>query len=112
MLDYGFSGTRETVLAEECRCIVSRLLQSESSATAKVESESMVPTAAQQRPRALAVLKAEFFQLALERDRNKAGLTLEGLLNRLFALVRRRNLSPILKIVGNNAEHLKSVEPF
>jgi hypothetical protein len=75
MLDYGFSGSRDTALAGECRRIVARLLQSDGVSPATAESAP----AAQQRSQALAELKAEFFRLAAERDRNKAGLTLEGL---------------------------------
>jgi len=103
MLDYGFSGTRETALAEECRRIVSRLLQSEPSTTLKADALSMVPTAAQQRSGTLAELKTEFFKLASESDRNKAGLTMEGLLNRLFAVFE---LSPRLpfRVVGEQID--------
>jgi hypothetical protein len=38
----------------------------------------------QQRSLALAQLKEEFFQLAADTERNRAGLALEKLLNRLF----------------------------
>jgi hypothetical protein len=53
--------------------------------------------AAQQRSQALAELKAEFFRLAAERDRNRAGLTMEWLLNRLFATFE---LSPATAVQG------------
>ena len=99
MLDYGFSGTRETALAGECRRIVARLLRSDPVSPAKAESAP----AAQQRSQALAELKAEFFRLAAERDRNRAGLTMEGLLNRLFATFE---LSPRLpfRVVGEQID--------
>jgi hypothetical protein len=73
-LDYGFSSSRETELAGEYRRIVGRLLRSDPVSPVKAESAP----ATQQRSQALAELKAEFFRLAAERDRNKAGLTLEG----------------------------------
>jgi len=103
MLDYGFSGARETALASECRRIVARLLQSDPVSTANEEPASAAPTAAQQRSQALAELKAEFFRLAAERDRNKAGLTMEGLLNRLFAAFE---LSPRLpfRVIGEQID--------
>jgi len=99
MLDYGFSGSRDTALAGECRRIVARLLHSDPVSPAKAESAP----ATQQRSQTLAELKAEFFRLAAERDRNKAGLTMEGLLNRLFATFE---LSPRLpfRVVGEQID--------
>jgi hypothetical protein len=85
MLDYGFSGTRETALAGECRRIVARLVQSGPCAPAN-KAEGPQITESTQRSRSLAELKDEFFRLASGTDRNKAGLTLEKLLNRLFEL--------------------------
>lgn len=93
MLDYGFSGSRETALAGECRRIVARLLRSDPVSPAKAGSAP----AAQQRSQTLAELKAEFLRLAAERDRNKAGLTMEWLLNRLFATFE---LSPATAVQG------------
>jgi len=84
MLDYA-DGTG--ALKEVCRLIVARLLQNAPDSHPGVASpEQQERSAAQQRSQALAQLKEEFFCLAMESDRNKAGLALERLLNRLFEL--------------------------
>jgi len=84
MLDYA-DGAGE--LKEVCRLIVARLLQDAPDFHTRVASpERQQQSAAQQRSHALAQLKEEFFCLAMESDRNKAGLALERLLNRLFEL--------------------------
>lgn len=84
MLDYA-DATSE--LKEVCRLIVARLLQSAPNLHPGVASpEGPAQSAAQQRSQALAQLREEFFCLAVESDRNKAGLSLERLLNRLFEL--------------------------
>lgn len=88
MLDYGvdcklFTGKDD--LLETCRGIVARLLQDgpvvETQAQTKQQS-----TQQQQSSLELVQLKDEFLQLHAENNRNKAGLALEKLLNRLFGL--------------------------
>ncbi len=84
MLDYA-DGTGE--LKEVCRLIVARLLQNAPDSHPGVASpEQREQSVAQRRSQALAQLKEEFLGLAMESDRNKAGLALERLLNRLFEL--------------------------
>lgn len=91
MLDLQFpTGIRksasDTAQEAECRKTITRLAGNTHAATA---SDSRTQeTAAQERRHALelAQLKEEFHQLSVEADRNKAGLALERLLNRLFEL--------------------------
>ena len=53
--------------------------------------------------KALAGLREEFFQLAGEKDRNKAGLALEGFLKRLFETFQLRPRQPY-RIVGEQID--------
>lgn len=85
MLDYGsdsglFNG--RDALLEVCRRSVIRL-RGEAAATPSTTSGSSLE---QQRAKDLTQLKEKFLELAAESDRAKAGLALEKLLNRLFAL--------------------------
>jgi hypothetical protein len=75
MLDYLGETNPKT---EICRLIVARLLGHQTQAPLD-QPAPQIPVA-----KALAGLKEEFDRLAAEKDRNKAGLALEGLLNRLF----------------------------
>ncbi len=84
MLDYGFSSGQKSALELQCRQIVARLLQSSPPSAPKPQAPDS--SQHQERSRSLLNLKAEFLLLAAEADRNKAGLALEGLLNRLFEL--------------------------
>jgi hypothetical protein len=84
MLDYGFSSGQKSALELQCREIVARLLQSSPPSAPKPQAPDS--SQHQERSRSLLNLKAEFLLLAAEADRNKAGLALEGLLNRLFEL--------------------------
>jgi hypothetical protein len=84
MLEYA-DGTGE--LKEVCQLIVARLLQhSPESHPGVATLEPQQESKTQQRSQLLAELKEELFCLATESDRNKAGLALERLLNRLFEL--------------------------
>jgi hypothetical protein len=56
-----------------------------------------------QHSQALARLREEFSQLALDADRNKAGLALERLLNQLFSLFELRPRQPF-KIRGEQID--------
>src|SRR5579871_4321119 len=74
-------------LKEVCRLIVARLLKD--SPTPNTDNESKhkeQSTQQQRRSQALVRLKEEFFQLAAEVDRNRAGFALEKLLNQLFEI--------------------------
>jgi len=76
MLDYLGETSPKT---EICRLIAARLLGQQTHQARHDQPVPQIPVV-----KALAGLKEEFFQLAAEKDRNKAGLALEGLLNRLF----------------------------
>jgi hypothetical protein len=83
MLDYGedcklFNGKDE--LLQTCRGIVARLIQNGPAVSAQT------PSTPAQHSTELPKLRDEFLQLTDEIDRNKAGLDLEKLLNRLFEL--------------------------
>jgi hypothetical protein len=96
MPDYGCpvdvrKSASESALEQECRQIVARLSQRGHVLKTQPDSEDKAQSPQQrQRSKALTELKDEFFQLAGESDRNKAGLILEGLLNRLFELFELR----------------------
>jgi hypothetical protein len=101
MLDY-VDGTGE--LKEVCRLIVARLLQHGSPPQPGIGSqyhEQQLPQ--QRRSQALGQLKDEFLRLAIESDRNKAGLALERLLNQLFDLFQLHPRQPF-RIVGEQID--------
>jgi len=95
MLDdgYGFLGSdTPATLIEECRRIAARLLGEGPTATA---SQAVDTRAAESsRLQSLQLLKGEFFRLAAEADRRKAGFALEGLLNKLFKLFELQPREP------------------
>lgn len=72
-----------------CRLIVARLVNGGPKAgTPQTESQDKQQAAiAQERSQALRELKDKFLRLAGDSNRNAAGLALEKLLNRLFALL-------------------------
>jgi hypothetical protein len=101
MLDYS-DGTGE--LKEVCRLIVARLLQRDSAPQPGIGSQNLEQQLSQQRrSQALGQLKEEFFRLAVESDRNKAGLALEQLLNQLFDLFHLHPRQPF-RIVGEQID--------
>jgi hypothetical protein len=91
MLDYGFPvgvriGSADSALREDCRQIVTRLLPDGRVPNRQTSSVFQEQSAQLRRSQDLAKLKEEFFELARESDRSKAGFALERLLNRLFEL--------------------------
>ena len=92
----------DTALEAECRQAVARLSQNGCSARPDNPPQQQNPF----RPNhssALAQLKEELFQLAAASDRRKAGLALEGLLNRLFALFELQPRQPF-RVVGEQID--------
>jgi hypothetical protein len=89
MLDYLGETSPKT---EICRLIVARLLGYQTQAPLD-QPVPPIPGA-----KALAGLKEEFDRLAAEKDRNKAGLALEGLLNRLFETFQLRPRLPYRRV--------------
>lgn len=73
--------------AEMCRLIVARLLGSGSNPPAAFSHDD---ERSKQQLRALRELEEQFFLLASESDRSRAGLALEKLLNRLFKIFEAR----------------------
>jgi hypothetical protein len=91
-------------LYETCRVIVMRLLNDAPTPrplTASQESERT--SQRRQRSQVLDELKDEFFGLAAETDRNKAGLALERLLNRLFSEFQLQPRQPF-RVVGEQID--------
>jgi hypothetical protein len=101
MLDYG-GGTGAP--QEVCRLIVARLLQDRPVPQADTGSQPKEQSSQQhRRSQALGQLKEDFFQFAAERDRNRAGLALEKLLNRLFEIFELRPRQPF-RVVGEQID--------
>jgi hypothetical protein len=95
-------GTGE--LKEVCRLIVARLVQNgpvPHTGTGSQHREEQ--SELQRRSQELGRLKEEFFRLAMEGDRNKAGLALEQLLNRLFELFQLHPRQPF-RTVGEQID--------
>jgi hypothetical protein len=103
MLDYG-GAIGAGALQEACRLIVSRLLHDSSDPKTQTGSQHPEQSAQQQqRSQALRQLKEDFFQLATEDDRNRAGLALEKLLNRLFEIFKLQPRQPF-RVVGEQID--------
>jgi hypothetical protein len=101
MLDYA-DGTGE--LKEVCRLIVARLVQDGAPAhSVTCPQHREEHSELQRRSQALAQLKEEFLCLARESDRNKAGLGLERLLNRVFDLYQLHPRQPF-RVVGEQID--------
>ena len=102
MLDYSEATGAQ---AEMCRLIVTRLLQNapapQGENAAAQRNEELIQQ--QKRSQALMQLKDDFSRLAAERDRNKAGLALETLLNRLFELFELQPRLPF-RVVGEQID--------
>lgn len=90
-------------LKEICRRIVARLLQNGSVPSEPSCRPEQQSAQEQQRSRALAQLKEDFLRLATEADRHRAGLALEGLLNRLFEVFGLRPRQPF-RVVGEQID--------
>jgi hypothetical protein len=101
MLDYsGATGPPQEV----CRLIVARLLQNSPVPRADTSAQDAAQSSQQQRrSQELRQLREDFFQLASERDRNRAGLALEKLLNRLFETFELRPRQPF-RVVGEQMD--------
>jgi hypothetical protein len=102
LLDYlGETGGR----VEVCRLIVRRLLGQNQSQHAPshqaVHHEEVSPP--NRVSKVLSGLKEEFLRLASEHDRNKAGLALEQLLNRLFEVFQLRPRQPF-RVIGEQID--------
>jgi hypothetical protein len=90
-------------LYDECRRIVTRLLQGEPNGKAQATPPQSAASSQAARSQALAEMKQEFFRLAMEPDRNRAGLALEKLLNRLFEIFELRPRQPF-RVVGEQID--------
>jgi hypothetical protein len=92
-------------LDEVCRLIVARLLKGASPITAAQtqSQEKRQEDEHQRRSQALRQLKDEFLQLAVQEDRNAAGLALEKVLNRLFTLFGLEPRQPF-RVVGEQID--------
>src|SRR5260370_3836809 len=89
----------EGAIKDTCRLIVNRLLGSAANSTVQKEqsSEHLI------RSKELTQLRESFYQLAVESDRNKAGLALEQLLNRLFSIFQLQPRLPF-RVVGEQID--------
>jgi hypothetical protein len=100
MIEYG--GGRED-LKEPCRQIVARLLHG-GGPPVQTASQHNEQFAQQQRlSQTLRQLKDEYGSLCVETDRSKAGLAMEGLLNRMFEIFKLRPRLPF-RIVGEQID--------
>jgi hypothetical protein len=92
----------EGAVKEACRVIVRRLLSKTPAANStnqhKEQSSDLLI-----RSRELVQLRESFYRLAVETDRNKAGLALEQLLNRLFAIFQLQPRLPF-RVVGEQID--------
>ena len=86
---------------ETCRLIVGRLLGKNPVTNSTIQKEQ--PSDHLIRSKELAQLRESFYQLAVESDRNKAGLALEQLLNRLFAIFQLQPRLPF-RVVGEQID--------
>jgi hypothetical protein len=105
MLEYCAGTTeQEAVLKEDCRRIVARLLgRPLTPAAPEPASQKEADTSARRQSETLQQLKEEFFRLAAESNRNKAGLALEPLLNKLFDLFGLSPREPF-RVVGEQID--------
>ena len=100
MLDYCDS---KGDLNETCRLIVTRLLR-DSPVPQRNDSHCIQESSeARKRSQELEQLKKEFSHLTVEKDRNKAGLELERLLNCLFKIFELRPRQPF-RVVGEQID--------
>lgn len=90
-------------LADSCRLIAERLLKNASPASPQAAPQQNEAEQQRRRSRELGELKDVFFQLAADSDRNRAGLSLEKLLNRLFELFELQPRQPF-RVVGEQID--------
>ncbi|MCX6597204.1 MAG: hypothetical protein NTV70_12650 [Acidobacteria bacterium] len=89
---------------EVCRLIVNRLLGGSATSSYAAQSDGNAAVAASKdRSRELEKLKEEFFALARNADRARAGLALENVLNRLFHLYELQPREPF-RVVGEQID--------
>ena len=69
----------------------------------RTDAEQQELSSQAKRSKELQELKEQFFQLSSETDRNKAGLALEGLLNKLFML-HGLNPRPAFRVTGEQID--------
>jgi hypothetical protein len=101
MLEYSESSGAQF---EVCRLIVARLLGNAPPPQTQSASDRAAQLALQQkRSQELGNLKNEFFQLAADPDRNKSGLALEKLLNRLFEIFELQPRQPF-RVIGEQID--------
>jgi hypothetical protein len=101
MLDYSEATGAQ---AEVSRLIVARLLQDGPIPQAQPIAQQKGQTERQhRRSEELQELKDQFFQLAADQDRSRAGLALERLLNRLFGIFELQPRQPF-RIVGEQID--------
>lgn len=95
----------DTALEAECRQILARLSKNSRAAVPhdNPSLQQLSQASQHQLSLTLAQLKEEFCQLTAASDRNKAGLALERLLNRLFALFGLQPRQPF-RIVGEQID--------
>lgn len=89
--------------AEVCRLIVARLLQGGPRLPPSPSRDDERLNQQQRGSQALRELKEEFFQLAGDADRSRAGLALERLLNRLFEIFDLQPRQPF-RVVGEQID--------
>jgi hypothetical protein len=89
--------------AEICRLIVARLLGTVDNGSSTYSHDDEDARQEQRRSQALRQLKEQFLQLAAEPDRNRAGLALEQLLNRLFAVFELQPRQPF-RVAGEQID--------
>jgi hypothetical protein len=90
-------------LKEECQQIVARFVQCSEVQEARGAPRKEGSAQQHRRSQALEQLKEDFYQLAAERDRSRAGLALEKLLNRLFEIFDLQPRQPF-RIIGEQID--------
>jgi hypothetical protein len=88
---------------ETCRLIVGRLLSKTAPTANSAVQNREQPSDHLIRSKELAQLKESFYRLAVESDRNKAGLALEQLLNRLFTIFQLQPRLPF-RVIGEQID--------
>jgi hypothetical protein len=93
----------EGAVKETCRLIVGRLLSKPPGAATNPAASNKEPSEHLIRSKELAQLRESLHRLAIETDRNKAGLALEHLLNRLFTIFQLQPRLPF-RVVGEQID--------